>query len=417
MNRPSSKCEAFEPESQSLMGFRGSSIYCIKSGGKTELMLTILASFAQEESRSISLNVTWGWRKRFADGKPVVPFSHFLGYDRGENGELIVNEEEAETVRLIYGEFLSGLSFNAIGRKLEALGIKSPAGKDNWQGCTVKSILTNEKYKGCALLQKQYTEDYLTKKVVVNEGVVPQYFVEDSHQAIIEPETFDRVQDLIELRSKHRHFSGSTIFSTKLACGECGEFFGPKVWHSTDKYRRVVWRCNGKYADGKRCRTPYLTEAEIKAAFLRAVNSLITGRESLLADLREIQDTYSGMESLEAELKTLDEQMNREVDAVQELISQNARVARNQDEYAVEYDAMVTKYEVTKAKRDKIAAGIRAKGIRHREFERFIIELEKLPDVVTEFDEALWGSFVEKVTVYGKDDIRFLLPCGTEIKA
>ena len=152
--------------------------------------MTIMSSLAQEESRSISLNVTWGWRKRFADGKPVVPFSHFLGYDRGENGELIVNEEEAETVRLIYGEFLSGLSFNAIGRKLEALGIKSPAGKDNWQGCTVKSILTNEKYKGCALLQKQYTEDYLTKKVVVNEGVVPQYFVEDSHECCSYVNTF-----------------------------------------------------------------------------------------------------------------------------------------------------------------------------------------------------------------------------------
>ena len=103
-----------------------------------------MSSLAQEESRGISLNVTWGWRKRFADGKPVVPFSHFLDYDRGENGELFVNEEEAETVRLIYGEFLSGLSFNAIGRKLEALGIKSPAGKDNWQGCTVKSILTKD---------------------------------------------------------------------------------------------------------------------------------------------------------------------------------------------------------------------------------------------------------------------------------
>ena len=128
-------------------------------------------------------------------------------------------------------------------------------------------------------------------------------------------------------------------------------------------------------------------------------------------------DTYSGTESLEAELRILDEQMNREVDAVQKLISQNARVARNQDEYAAEYDAMVTKYEATKAKHDQVAAEIRAKGIRHREFERFILELDKLPDVVMEFDEALWGSFVEKVTVFSKDDIRFLLPCGTEIRA
>ncbi len=384
---------------------------------KGELLISIMSSLAQEESRSISLNVTWGWRKRFADGKPVVPFKRFLGYDRGEHGEMVVNEEEADTVRMIYGEFIAGLSFIAIARKLEELGIKSPAGNDHWQACTVKSILTNEKYKGCALLQKCYTEDYLTKKIVVNDGAVPQYYVEDSHPAIIDPAVFDRVQDLIELRSKHKHFSGSTIFSTKVVCGECGEFYGPKVWHSNDKYRRVIWQCNAKYKDRKKCRTPHLTEDEIRDAFIRAVNSLITGRESLLADLREIQETYSGTAGMEEELHSLDERLNREADAVQELIAQNARVAQNQDEYSVQYDALAAKYEATKAQRDALASEIRQKGIRWREFERFISELEKLPDMVTEFDEALWGSLVETVTVYGKEDIRFLLPCGTEIKA
>ena len=189
---------------------------------KGELLISIMSSLAQEESRSISLNVTWGWHKRFADGKPVVPFSRFLGYDRGENGELVVNAEEADTVRLIYAEFLSGLSFTQIAKRLTEMGIRSPAGKEVWNSGTVKSILMNEKYKGCALLQKGYTEDYLTKKRVKNTGAVPQYYVEDSHEAIIEPETFDRVQDLIELRSKHKHFSGSTIFSTKIRCGCCG---------------------------------------------------------------------------------------------------------------------------------------------------------------------------------------------------
>lgn len=384
---------------------------------KGELLISIMSSLAQEESRSISLNVTWGWRKRFADGKPVVPFKRFLGYDRGEHGEMVVNEEEAETVRMIYGEFLAGLSFIAISRKLEGMGIKSPAGNDHWQACTVKSILTNEKYKGCALLQKCYTEDYLTKKIVVNDGAVPQYYVEDSHPAIIDPAVFDKVQDLIELRSQHKHFSGSTIFSTKIVCGECGEFYGPKVWHSNDKYRRVIWQCNAKYKDRKKCKTPHLTEDEIRDAFIRAVNSLITGRESLLADLREIQETYSGTAGMEEELHNLDERLNHEADAVQELIAQNARVAQNQDEYSVRYDALAARYETTKAQRDALAAEIRQKGIRWREFERFIAELEKLPDVVTEFDEALWGSLVETVTVYGKEDIRFLLPCGTEIKA
>ena len=196
---------------------------------KGELLLTIMSSLAQEESRSISLNVTWGQCKRFADGKATAPFSVFLGYDRGENGEFVINPEQAEIEKIIYGEFLKGFSFKAIARKLTEMGIKSPKGKDVWNESTVKSILTNEKYKGCALLQKHYTADYLTKKIVRNDGAVPQYYVEDCHEAIIEPETFDRVQEMIEQRSRVRHFSGTTIFSTKIRCGECGGWFGSKA--------------------------------------------------------------------------------------------------------------------------------------------------------------------------------------------
>lgn len=383
---------------------------------KGELLLTIMSSLAQEESRSISLNVTWGWHKRFADGKPVVPFGRFLGYDRGEHGELVINPEEAETVQIIYGEFLAGLSFAAIAKKLTGLGVPTPSGNAVWSGGTIKSILTNEKYKGCALLQKGYTEDYLTKKRVKNDGAVPQYFVEDSHPAIIEPAAFDRVQDLIDQRSRRGSFSGSTIFSAKIRCGECGEFYGSKVWHSTDQYRRTIWRCNGKYRDKeRRCSTPHLTEDEVRAAFLRMVNSI--DREPLLADLREIQAAYSGIGDLEPRLRDLDGRLNREADAVQELIAQNARVAQNQDEYNARYDEMVDRYEAARAERDQVASEIRQRGIRRREFDRFIATLESLPETVAEFDEALWGSMVEHVTVYGKDDLRFMLPCGVEIRA
>lgn len=385
---------------------------------KGELLLTIMSSLAQEESRSISLNVTWGQRKRFADGKPTVPFGRFLGYDRGEHGEMVINEGEANTVRIIYAEFLAGLSFTAIAKKLTNLGIKSPAGNDIWNSSTVKSILTNEKYKGCALLQKGYTADYLTKKRVKNDGAVPQYYVEDSHPFIIEPAVFDRVQDLINIRSQTKGFSGCSIFSSKIKCGCCGGWYGSKVWHSTDRYRKVIWRCNAKYKDKThKCGTPHLTEGEIKAAFIRMVNKLSTERKPILADLREIQTIYSGTRDMEHTLRKLDERLNREADAIQELITTNAQVAQNQDEYNARYDALVSSYEATKKKRDQAAAEIRQKGIRRREFERFITTLEKLPDEVTEFEEGMWSDMVESVTVYAKDDLRFMLPCGTEIKA
>ena len=385
---------------------------------KGELLLTIMSSLAQEESRSISLNVTWGQRKRFADGKATVPFGRFLGYDRGEHGELVINEEEADTVRIIYAEFLAGLSYTAIAKKLTELGIKSPAGNDVWNNSTVKSILSNEKYKGCALLQKGYTVDYLTKKRVKNDGAVPQYYVEDSHPAIIEPEVFDRVQDIMDIRSRTKSFSGCTIFSSRIRCGCCGGWFGSKVWHSTDRYRRVIWQCNAKYKDkSHKCVTPHLTEDEIKDAFIRAVNKLAADREPILADLREIQATYAGTDDLEKTLRELDEQMNRDADAIQELIATNARVAQNQDDYNARYDALVSSYEAVKKRRGDVAAEIRQKGIRRREFARFIAAVEKLPNEVTEFEESMWSDLVESMTVYAKDDIRFILPCETEIKA
>lgn len=144
---------------------------------KGEPLITIMSSLAQEESRSISENCTWGQRKRMADGKVSVPFSRFLGYDRGENGELVVNPEQAEIVKRIYTEFLQGATPHTIAAGLTADSIRSPGGKDRWNPKTVQSILQNEKYKGDALLQKCFTEDFLTKKQVKNQGQVPQYYV------------------------------------------------------------------------------------------------------------------------------------------------------------------------------------------------------------------------------------------------
>lgn len=165
--------------------------------GKGELLLTIMSSLAQEESRSISENCTWGQRKRFADGKVTVPFKRFLGYDRGPDGNLVVNPEQATLVKRIYGMFLTGMSPALIARTLTEEKIPSPGGKEKWNASCIRSILSNEKYKGDALLQKVYTTDFLSKKKKKNEGEVPQYYVRDNHEAIIPETTFEQVQLLL----------------------------------------------------------------------------------------------------------------------------------------------------------------------------------------------------------------------------
>ena len=174
---------------------------------KGELLLTIMSSLAQEESRSISENTRWGMRKAFQDGKAFVPFKHFLGYDRGANGELIVNPEQAEIVRLIYQMYLAGKSFYGIAAELTARGYKTPYGYEIWNGVTVKNILTNEKYRGDALLQKKYSQDFLHREMRKNKGEVPQYYVEGDHEAIVSPEIYDRVQQEIERRMHFRRDS------------------------------------------------------------------------------------------------------------------------------------------------------------------------------------------------------------------
>lgn len=198
--------------------FEKENIWTLDSKG--ELLITIMSSLAQEESRSISENVTWGQRKRFSDGKVTVPFGHFLGYDRGEDGNLVLNEKEAVIVRRIFALFLEGYSPYKIAKTLTADGILSPGKKPKWNAATVRRMLQNEKYKGDALLQKSYTIDFLTKKKKLNEGEIPQYYVKNNHEAIIDPAVFDIVQIELENRSPGpNRRSGVSIFSSRIKCG------------------------------------------------------------------------------------------------------------------------------------------------------------------------------------------------------
>ena len=232
--------------------FEKENIYTLDSKG--ELLITIMSSLAQEESRSISENVTWGQRKRMADGKVSLPYKHFLGYRKGADGLPEIVPEEAEIVRNIYRWFMEGKTPTGIARTLTEQGVPTPAGKEQWCSSTVKSILTNEKYKGSALLQKRFTVDFLTKKSKVNEGEVPQYYIEESHPAIIVPEEFELVQaELLRRQNLRRQYNGKSVFAARLVCGDCGNFFGAKVWHSNSKYRQVIWQCNHKFQGVCKC--------------------------------------------------------------------------------------------------------------------------------------------------------------------
>jgi len=258
---------------------------------KGEVLLTILSSLAQDESRSISENSTWGIRRKYEQGKVSVNYTKFLGYEKGEDGNLAVNEKQAKIVRRIYRDYLDGKGTNRIARELETEGVLNWNGKAKWYESTIRTMLINEKYKGDALLQKTYTVDFLTKKRVKNKEEVPKYYVEESHPAIIDKEMWEAVQLEIERRRafavkygivKLDYATVDNPFAGRVICGCCGSTFGRKVWNSTDeRLRRVVWRCNRKYVvKGKKgCESGHIDDRVLYRSFVEAFNVMVENKD------------------------------------------------------------------------------------------------------------------------------------------
>ena len=197
---------------------------------------------------------TWGQRKRMADGKVSIAYGRFLGYDKGpEKYTMVVNEEQAIIVRRIFYMFLQGYTPHTISGLLTADSVPTPGGCKTWNQQTVRRMLSNEKYKGDALLQKEFTVDYLQKKIKKNEGELPQYYVKEDHEPIISPWLFDYVQERMKTRGgiTYRH-SGVTVLSSKVICGCCGSTYGPRPWHSTS-YNNPVWQCHERVKKNGAC--------------------------------------------------------------------------------------------------------------------------------------------------------------------
>ncbi len=395
--------------------FEKENIYTLDSKG--ELLITIMSSLAQEESRSISENVTWGQRKRFADGKITLPYKQFLGYKKGENGLPEIVPKEAEIVKLIYKLFMEGKTVNAIAKHLMKENIPSPSGKELWRTSTIESILTNEKYKGSAILQKKFTVDFLQKKMKVNEGEVPQYKVEDSHPAIIEPEEWELVQlEMQRRKALGKHHNSLSPFSAKIICGDCGEYYGSKVWHSNSKYKKTIWQCNHKFKGEVKCQTPHLYEEDIQALFIRAFSKLMADRTALIEDCRLLHNYLLNFTEIETKCKDLLDEMEIVSELVKRLINENAATPMNQDEYLERYDGYTNRFNKAKAEYEKLQKEMEERKIKADIISGFMFEVLELNELPIKFDEKLWNSVVDTVTVYEDERLVFKFKNGAEIE-
>ena len=265
--------------------FEKENINTLEASG--EFLITIMASIAQQESESLSQNVKLGLQFRYQNGSVQVNHNRFMGYTKDENGKLVIKEDEADVVRRMYREYLEGASLQDICNGLEADGILTGAGKQHWRPSTVKLMLTNEKYIGDALLQKTFTVSPITKERLRNKGDVPQYYVENNHEAIIPKDLFMKVKEEMLRRANMKAGNKNRVYSSKYAlssivfCGKCGDIYRRLAWNNRGKHS-IVWRCCTRLDQGlQTCDAETIQESELQKVTIKALNQIWKNRDSI----------------------------------------------------------------------------------------------------------------------------------------
>lgn len=372
----------------------------------------------QDESRSISENSRWGIMRRFQQGKVRVNHKKFTGFDKDENGELVVDETEAGTVRRIFAEYLAGKGCKAIAKGLEADGIPTATGRTAWHESVIKKMLKNEKYAGDALLQKTVTTDFLTHKRVVNDGHIQQYYVENSHPAIVSKETFQAVQTEIERRSKlqggdknRSRYTNRYPFSGKIFCGVCGEPFRKKYW-GTGKYKKAVWLCRTRTDKGPEgCSMPAVDEEKLREAFTRVVGRLVADREPLVQRMTENIEKVFREQSGKIDIKAIDGRVEELRGEMAALVKLNLTAGIDVEIYDEEYRRIAGEIDELRTSR----AGItRAEAARQETTGRVrdIAKILQQADAAKEWDGELFGMLVEKIRVRSLVQVEFVLKSG-----
>lgn len=362
---------------------------------KGEVLMTIMAALAQQESESLSANVRLGIQFRNQQGKVQVNHNRFLGYTKDEDGKLIIVPEEAEIVRRIYAEYMDGASFLQIKRNLEADGIRNGAGNKKWHESNIKQILTNEKYIGDALLQKTYTVSVLEKKRVNNNGLVPKYYVEGSHEAIIDKDVFLRVQAEIARRAniltdgKKRIYSSRYALSSIVFCGHCGDIYRRIKWDNHG-CKSTVWRCVSrvlKKSSGIDCPARTIHEEVLQAAVVTAVNDAWSRKDAILPELRENiravleEDTDSQLGDIDAAIK------QKQVELLD--------AGKDQSKIDEIGDAIM---KLREERQNILTEAAMRKDVKDR-IEDLSSFLDEQTEAITEYSEALVRRLIERITI------------------
>ena len=391
----------------------------------SEVVLTILASLAQEELNSLSLNVKMGKRMAMQEGKVFFQYAKCYAYKKGADGQPEILPEEAEVIRRIYTAYLAGKSVPVIARELTEDGVKSHSKNGEWTYSTLQSILKNERYCGDVLLQKTYITDPISKKVKQNHGELPKVLIKNNHAPIVSREVFDRVQQERTRRGSKRKVSKASVteqskysslhaLSEILICGECGTPYRRAVWTKRSGEKQAVWRCVSRLDYGtKYCRDSVtLDEDSLHAAVMRAINDTRGSRRTLIPfvtahfnrTLREDAHGEVDVEQMEARIAQLKAQT---MELVAQSISSNS-VGENEGRLKAMSDEIKALCDMLAEYRQSCNAensvGNRMAGITDI--------LENEPEQSDTYDDILVRQLIDTIRVMGENKLEITFTCG-----
>ena len=370
---------------------------------ESELMLSILGSLAESESVSISENEKWSIRKRFENDTYIISAPPY-GY-KNENGRMVIVPEQAEVVKRIFADILSGKTPSQIADELNRQGIFT-ARSGKWRGERITELIANEKYVGDALFQKTYTDSSFTRHR--NHGVCNQYLITEHHEPIVSHEVFDRANEIIKLRRKGKcdtkKYQNRYGFSGKIICGECGSVFKRRIHYTvSDSY--TAWCCKKHLQNITACSMKYVADDSLKAAFLIMINKLIFARKYVLTSLlRKLQ-----REGRNKRLKEYDDLISQNIESQQILLRLSSSGMIDDNIYTQESTRLKNEFDRLQKEKSLISAENR---------EEKITELEKLIKFtgensrIGEYSDSLFLEFVDHIKIVSRHEAEFHLKCG-----
>lgn len=381
-----------------------------------ELMLSILSSLAESESRSLSQNTKWSIEKRFQNGTYKIGYPPF-GYD-WVDGVMVINKEQAVVVRDIFADVLKGTSTGDIAEKLNQQGVTTKRRK-TWHGTTIRGIIKNEKYIGDALFGKTFTDDSFKRKV--NRGDKNQYFMEGHHSAIIDKETFEQAQQMLVQNAKSKNivqdddkYQNRYSFSGVLKCGECGGIFKRRIQSKNKNEKYVAWACTTHLKDKHSCSMKFIKDEQIKLAFITMMNKLVFFHQillkPLLADVRSTTYTVDNTQIvvLDDELEKLKQQQDNLVQFVANGYIDRLTFVKEQNQLTKQMDDLENKR--------KMLTGSISKGFDNLESLEELVKLTKQGQMLTAFEDSQFDSFVDEVVILSRTELVFKLKCGLKLK-